>query len=84
MSRPRKWTPETICESIRHFVFIQARVPTWRDFDARLAGLPTSSTVRDHYANEAAAIRDAGYEPVIVEKMPARTRAHIWRREKKA
>jgi hypothetical protein len=78
MPRPRKWTPETILASIRHFVAIQQRVPRARDFYHGVGALPHTATVRQHFLDEASAVRAAGFEPIPLVTRPARS--HIWRR----
>lgn len=78
MGRPRTWTPETICASIRHFVATEQRVPTWHEFRDTMHGLPVPRTIRQYFRDEAEAIRVAGFEPVPVLTKPRAS--HAWRR----
>lgn len=77
MGRPRKWTPETVLASIRHFVATQHRVPYGTDFYHGCNGLPHTATVRQHFRNEAEAVRVAGFEPHVPH---VTTQRHVWRR----
>ena len=60
MSRPRKWTPETILAQIRYFAQIHGDVPTPMDFARCRDGLPHHKTVWEHFPSTRQAITMAG------------------------